>query len=431
MLIGTGTAEYTYWGGTRYFSGTGAVLVAGGTITLDNSVIIGEWFGQYGNGTLAIRDGGVVTVGASVNRPSGYGSISLERGGTLIVGSSTSTGSLNTDLTNNGRLVLGNVADISHWYTLTGSGAFNKRGSGTLQMMYPYSCTGTTTVEAGTLRITTGTFFSPAVVHAGAALQLDTSVALRSPWITLTGGTLNCPAIALSALAGVGVLDVRSGQVSVNSAISVADGGQLLLSKDTPSVVAVQSLAVSATSGGYIDVGRGRITIAAGGMTAADLRSNLLSGRLDGSWTGTSGIASTAAAINPGRAVGYRVLANTSAIVAFAGYGDCTLDGQVNSADMNLIINAGLFGQGGTSATWWQGDFNYDGMVDMLDISDFLSAGLFGTGPYNTTVFPMATGAAPAAITAVPEPVGVVGTAVPVAAAAWGLKRLRVRRRNC
>ena len=138
-------------------------------------------------------------------------------------------------------------------------------------------------------------------------------------------------------------------------------------------------------------------------------------------------------AVDPfaGRAVGYRVLANSSATVAFAAFGDCTLDGQVNSADVSLIINAGLYDKGGTSAVWSQGDFNYDGFVDALDVTLFFSAGVFGTGPYNTVASVNSLPFPPtSSVVAVPEPTISAWLAVSASAAA-GARWISRRRDRC
>ena len=93
----------------------------------------------------------------------------------------------------------------------------------------------------------------------------------------------------------------------------------------------------------------------------------------------TGGKASLTSA-NP--AVGYRVLGNGSAIVAWAAYGDSNLDGQVNNIDLGLVANSGKVNAGGTNATWTEGDFNYSGNVNNIDLGLRSNAALFGTGTY-------------------------------------------------
>jgi hypothetical protein len=94
----------------------------------------------------------------------------------------------------------------------------------------------------------------------------------------------------------------------------------------------------------------------------------------------TTGGKASVTSTNP--AVGYRVLANGSAIVAWAAFGDSNLDGQVNNTDITLINTGGKFNAGGTSAVWSQGDYNYSGAVNNSDITLLNTAALFGAGPY-------------------------------------------------
>jgi hypothetical protein len=196
--------------------------------------------------------------------------------------------------------------------------------------------------------------------------------------------------------------------------------------------VGVASLAVDqAAGGGKIDLGAGQVTIAAGGITAADLRADIIAGRSGGTWAGATGITSATAAATPGtRAVGYTVAGNGTAKVSFAAPGDTNLDGLVNFSDIQAIINGGRYGQSGATGVWAVGDFNYDGLVNFTDIQGMLNAGRYGQASY----FPAAPlgglgelGGA-GGIAAVPEPTG-LALVVIAAALAAGQGCLRARRR--
>jgi hypothetical protein len=150
-------------------------------------------------------------------------------------------------------------------------------------------------------------------------------------------------------------------------------------------VVDVSTLSIDQADGGKIDIGTGRINVAVGGITEANLRADVVAGRNGGPFNGTSGIMTTggkASLTSANPAVGYRVLANGSAIVAWAAYGDSNLDGQVNNIDLGLVNNGGKFGAGGTSATWTEGDFNYSGNVNNIDLGLRNNAALFNAGSY-------------------------------------------------
>ena len=164
------------------------------------------------------------------------------------------------------------------------------------------------------------------------------------------------------------------------------------------------SLAVDETSGGgRLDLGAGQLTIAAGGISAADLRVDIIAGRNGGTWNGETGIVSSTAAAAPGgvRAVGYVVAGDGSARVSFAAPGDTDLSGQVNVFDLVSIDSAGKYGSG-QSADWSQGDFNYDGITNVFDLVSIDTAGAYGAGNY----FPAEPSAASLGgrVAAVPEP---------------------------
>ena len=101
------------------------------------------------------------------------------------------------------------------------------------------------------------------------------------------------------------------------------------LVQDARVTVCVGGLSVDqAVGGGRLDLGAGQVSIAAGGITAADLRADIIAGRNGGAWNGTTGITSSTAAASGGtRAVGYVVAGDGSARVSFAAPGDVDLNG--------------------------------------------------------------------------------------------------------
>jgi hypothetical protein len=165
-----------------------------------------------------------------------------------------------------------------------------------------------------------------------------------------------------------------------------------------------------------VDVGTGMVTVA-NGLTPTALVTALQSGRAGGSWTGSSGITSSAAASSNGtRSVGWLDNGNGSVTFAYAAPGDTNLDWTVDILDAGNFLTGGKFDTG-LPATWIEGDFNYDKVVDILDAADFFATSLYDAGSYNS----------PAGnIAAVPEPstLGLFGVGVGIA----GLMAVRRKR---
>ena len=270
--------------------------------------------------------------------------------------------------------------------------AVTKIGSGTLVFDQANPHTGETVIEQGKLQIS----------HPGA---IEFSRAMIKPGATLVVS----PGIAMTTTA------------------VILEGGSLILPEELSSSVVTAQLAFNQKMpGGMIDLGVGRIEVAAGGIAEADLLQAIIAGRNSGGWDGIDGIMSSAAGPDSNRAVGYRVLDSGETIISWAAYGDVNLDGRVSSSDINLIINEGLYGTT-QPATWASGDFNYDGRVDVLDMTLLTGTGLFGTGSY------LPAGPAPTAAcqsltaAAVPEP-GFGVAALAGLSIAVGMLRARLRR---
>ncbi len=204
-----------------------------------------------------------------------------------------------------------------------------------------------------------------------------------------------------------------------SSAVTVAAGAKLSVG---PQVAAVVPVLVN---NGLLDVGLGGLTVTSG-QTAEGIVAAIVAGRADGSWSGTSGITSSAAASQLERAVGWLDNGDGSFTVAFGAAGDWNLNGVVDFDDVIQFLAANRYDTG-LPATWAEGDFDYNGVVDFDDVVASLSANLFDTGPYNTAVggiSPLGLGDGDPGLmsggsTAVPEPATWALGACGLVAAGW------------
>ncbi len=369
---------------------------------------------------------GTVTIGTQVT--SGAGLEFLDDGytvtsGTLILGSfdPASAVSFNTNAIAQVTVAAGATARIES--LIRGTRGITKLGDGTLVLANANLASGTSVVQAGTLRLGNQSALgsSPVSVVPGGRLEIDPALGMIGPRLILNGGTVSAAGATLTVDRDIGVRQfvVNAGSLLGSPALEVTLGGTMMMSGSTVASVDVAILTVDeSATGGLVDLGASRINVAAGGITPEAVVLDILAGRSGtaGAWTGTTGITSSAAAaaIAAGspRAVGWFDDGSGAITVAFSAPGDTNVDGFVDLLDVANVLAAGKYDTG-EPATWTQGDFTYDGIVDILDVSDFLVTGLFDAGGY----LPAAAGSAP--IMAVPEPATLTAVGMACLAGGW------------
>jgi autotransporter-associated beta strand protein len=192
-----------------------------------------------------------------------------------------------------------------------------------------------------------------------------------------------------------GTLELANPAALSSSAVTVAAGAKLTVG---PQVAAVVPALIN---NGLVDVGLGGLRVTAG-QTAIGIVAGIKAGRNNGTWSGTSGIGSSAAAATSDRAVGWVDNGGGSFTVAFAAAGDWNLNGVVDFDDVLQFVSRGLYDTG-RPATWAEGDFDYNGVVDFDDVVASVSANLFDTGPYSSALAAAAVPGLGSGV-AVPEP---------------------------
>jgi autotransporter-associated beta strand protein len=370
-------------------------------------------------GTVAAATGGTSYIIQSNVGLMRFTGSTAEAGGVALT--SAATGNRTFTLQGVGR------GEISGGIT-NGSGTVHllKADSGTWTLSGSMSHTGTTTVQAGTLRIASarGLLASPTVV-AGGTLALD--VIARVPSLRLASGSVQASSVLVNGTSGIGLLEVQGGGFSTKPIMTVSGGGFVQMPASATVDLQIGGLLIDQATGGRIDIGGSRITVSADGILQADLVADLLSGRGSGSWNGAAGIMSsvvaTALAAGQSRTIGWMQNGDGSMAIAFTAAGDSNLDGVIDVLDVANFLGGGKY-NGGDSATWQQGDFNYDGIVDILDVADLLGPALYDEGSFLPAVSQEGVTSL-SDVAAVPEPASVVLAIAGVGIAALARSRSR------
>jgi hypothetical protein len=198
------------------------------------------------------------------------------------------------------------------------------------------------------------------------------------------GGNVSVAAQVLSANASAGIRVMTLGGLNLNaSGLSLATPA----SEANRSVLVTSSLSLSGTSAAWtskLDLGGNDMIVQNGTLTT--VQNQIKQGFAGGTWQGSAGITSSAAANNPKHLTALGVIQNSSdgvdssgstlypafdgvsssnndVLIKYTYYGDANLSGKVDSADYTLIDNGYL----GHLSGWYNGDFNYDGVVNGSD----------------------------------------------------------------
>jgi autotransporter-associated beta strand protein len=396
--------------------GDGTLNVSGGAVQVGGQLLLG-W--NANAGTLTMSSGSVAVGGVLIFNLDGGNADAKEArvnlyGGTLAAGGL----SINTldparlDIAG-GRFVLpaSNLGNVNYWIN---SGNITALGGRRVVDV---------SAAAGNLLVCTARRLATDVVidvASGSQTQAQAghSTISAATWLMKTG---TGEVVFDSANAYPGMTSVTAGRLRIAHASALAGseavmitGGEVAMPSDRPLDVSIRTLSIDEALGSRLDIGAGRVQVAAGGITAADLMADLLVGRNGGSWDGVGGLVSSAvasslAASRP-RTIGWLGNDDGSFTIAAAAPGDSNLDTIVDVLDAANLLAGSRFDTG-IPADWSLGETTYDGIVDILDVADFLGTGLFDAGAYDVA----AAGAA-GPVAAVPEP-----TLWPLAAATIGL----------
>ena len=382
-VVSTGSAARVYWSGTA------------SAVTLSNPFVTGDDITD----ALAFAPGTDRALAlAGTISGSGQIKISASAGGTLDLSGQTAATNTNTGGVEigTGRVLIARGENL-------GGGTVNF-GTGTSSIL-ALAGPAASVSNPVTIGSTTGTGAGGAIIDSGSGtLTIAGTIAdrpgnLPGSLVKLGSGTLRLSAANTYG----GTTTVRQGTLVAANASAIASAPVSVASSATVAIAPyldATAKELDLSGGGLVDLTTGRLAVA-GGLSATQLVAEIVKGRGDGSWNGTSGITSSSAAADMAasipRAVGWLDNGDGSVSAAFAAPGDTNIDWSIDILDAANFLALGKFDTG-AAATWLEGDFSYDGIVDIQDAADFLSTGLFDAGVYN---------AAPATsdgIAAVPEP---------------------------
>jgi autotransporter-associated beta strand protein len=255
------------------------------------------------------------------------------------------------------------------------------------------SCLGATgvacTIDNATCQITTTCTTSRNYICEGNATMMCEDQSSNPCTVTCTGlisgpGTLVCTGGDLQCTQsidpfGLDVID-HEFQLADNAGTSNIDQLQIGPPTGGPMIPANSKIAASASTPAAapapatLDLGNNTLIIHySGASPIATIAGYLVSGYAGGAWNGP-GIDSSAAAANPGYALGYADsadpgnpagLAAGTIEVKYTLVGDADLNGTVNGIDFGIL--AANFNK--TVTGWDQGDFDYNNIVNGLDFT--------------------------------------------------------------
>lgn len=401
--------------------GDGTLNVTGGAVQVGGQLLLG-W--NANAGTLTISSGSVGVGGVLIFNLDG-GNAGAKEARVNLFGGTLATGGLSINTLDparldiaGGRFILpaSNLGNVNYWIN-----------SGNITALDGRRAVDVTPAAGNLIVCTARRLATDVLIDVASGSQTQSQAGYPSittaTWLTKSG---TGEVVFNSANSYPGLTSVTAGRLRIAHASALAGseavmltGGEVTMPSDRPLDVSIRKLSIDEGLGSKLDIGAGRVQVAAGGITAADLMAGLLVGRNGGSWDGDSGIVSSAvasalAASRPG-AIGWLTHDDGSFTIAAAVPGDLNLDGVVDLLDAANLLAGGKYDTG-LPADWSLGDATYDGIVDILDASEFMGTGLYDAGPYDVT-------AVTGPVAAVPEP-----TLWPLVAATIGLMVARGRR---
>jgi fibronectin-binding autotransporter adhesin len=344
----------------------GTATVTTGTWTMSNDLYLGL---NGGDGTLTIGNGGVVIVANNLDRDPALGTLNLNAGGTLGIGTGGATGSLNTDLLNNGEVQFNRSTDYAYANVISGSGSLVKDGAGRLTFSSANSYTGGTDIYGGTIEVASG----GTIDHSSAPLNIGSSDGSIGG-LDVTGGLVNASTINLFN----GTLSTSSfGTVNSDTAtLGNVGSGTATISSGFFNIASVMTIGASG--------GTGQLDIGTGGIVTSGTVGGLDASTILGSGTGSTG---TVTVSDGGSWLNYGNLTvgdGGSGQLAISSFGEVLVTGTLSQGGLGTItINPTgtlRIGDGGTTGTLAATTLTNDGSLIFNSSTDTSTAAAISGG---------------------------------------------------
>ena len=241
-----------------------------------------------------------------------------------------------------------------------GTGGLTMSGAGTLQLYNNSTYSGGTTVNSGTLLVST----------SGALPQ-------NKP-VTVAGGVLELASTIAGFNLSLSTLTITGGKVQLDTNATAGSTGA------TPPASSVNVTSLAISGNGTLDINNNHLIInyGSGADPIASITAYLKSGFNGGAWNGPGIMSSSANANSGSYGIGYADssdpgnpagLASGQIEIMYTLLGDANLDNAVNGTDFAILASNFNKADASGHSGWDEGDFNYDGSVNGSDFAQLAS----------------------------------------------------------